>query len=116
MLDPENRLFVSCQAKQDSYLNKPEILIGVAQDVISAGAIGIRAEGIENLKLMHANLRVPIISLIKSEFDDRYVCITRKISKFEELLQVGSEIIAIDGTDRIFDGLSGPRLISIVKE
>ena len=81
----ENRLFVSCQAKVNSHLNKPDILLRIAKDVIFAGAHGIRAEGIENLIVMNESLDVPIISLVKTKFDDGSVCITRKLSLIERL-------------------------------
>lgn len=112
----ENRLFVSCQAKQNSHLNKPDILLGIAKDVISAGAYGIRAEGIENLIVMNEGLDVPIISLVKTKFDDGFVCITRKLTLVDRLVELGSKLIAIDGTNRVHEGLTGPEIISVVKK
>ena len=111
-----NRLFVSCQAKVNSHLNKPDILLRIAKDVIFAGAHGIRAEGIENLIVMNEGLDVPIISLVKTKFDDGSVCITRKLSLIERLVEIGSKLIAIDGTDRVHEGLTGPEIISAVKK
>jgi N-acylglucosamine-6-phosphate 2-epimerase len=97
-------------------LNKPEILLGIAKDVIFAGAFGIRAEGIDNLIVMNEGLDVPVISLIKTKFDDGSVCITRKMIQIEKLTEIGSRLIAIDGTERIQDGLTGPKFISKVKK
>lgn len=112
----KHSFFVSCQAKQNSHLNKPEILLRIAKDVISAGAYGIRAEGIDNLIVMNKGLDVPIISLVKTKFDDGSVCITRKMSQVEKLAEIESKLIAIDGTERIQDGLTGPKFISKIKK
>ena len=112
----QNSLFVSCQAKPKSFMNRPDVLLSIAKDVISAGAFGIRAEGIDNLIGMIESLDVPVISLVKTNFDDGSVCITRKMSQIEKLIQIGSKLIAIDGTERVHEGLTGPKLISMVKK
>lgn len=107
---------MSCQAARNSYLNKPEILLRIAKDVIQAGAFGIRAEGLKNLAIMHKEINVPIITLVKSKFEDGSVCITRNFSQIEELIKLGAKLIAVDGTDRFKDGFKGPKLISYVKK
>ena len=111
----KTRLYVSCQASICSHLNNPELLLCVAKDVVSAGAFGIRAEGISNLKLMHENLKVPIISLVKSKYQDGSVCITRKISQINKLVEVGCKTIAVDGTNRIIDSMTGSMFITFIK-
>lgn len=112
----KNSLFVSCQAKLNSFMNSPDILLRIAKEVISAGAVGIRAEGIDNLIVMNDSLDVPVISLVKTKFDDGSVCITRNMGLIDELVEIESNLIAIDGTERIHDGLTGPKFISLVKE
>lgn len=57
-----------------------------------------------------------MIGLIKSSFPDGTVCITRSFQEVEELIEAGSDIIAIDGTFREHEGMTGPEFIKQVKE
>lgn len=85
----------------------------MAIECCKGGAAGIRAEGFYNLKAVNGSVDVPIIGLIKSQFDDGYVCISRDFSKITELYNLGLRIIAVDGTNRKFMGLSGPEFIQL---
>ena len=79
------------------------------------GAIGIRTQGIEKLKAIKREVDLPIIGLLKSVFEDGTVRITGSFSDVESLLRAGSDIVAIDGTFRIREGMTGPAFIHEVK-
>lgn len=57
------------------------------------------------------NVNLPVIGLIKSQFEDGSVKITGSFKDFENLLKIGCHIIAIDGTFRIREGLTDQNLL-----
>lgn len=109
-------LIVSCQSEGDDPFNKPELLALFAKAAIMGGAKGIRAQGKDNVSLIKSQVDVPVIGLMKSKFDDGYVRITGSYSEVETLLATGCDIIAIDGTFRKRENLSGPQFIEEVKK
>lgn len=112
----KGKLVVSCQAEADSPFNSPE---GVSMFAIAAqqgGAGGIRSEGIEKTKRIKELVDLPIIGLLKDQYADGSVRITRTLQEIEELHKLGIDIIAIDGTFRMVDGYNGPDLIRHCKK
>ncbi len=108
-------IVVSCQAEGDVPFNSPE---GVAMFALSAeigGAAGIRSEGIKKTSMIKEKVKLPIIGLVKSQFDDGFVRITGSFKDAEDLLSIGTDIIAIDGTFRNREGLTGPKFIREIK-
>lgn len=111
-----HKLIVSCQAEGDSPFNTPE---GVANFAITAkmgGAGGIRSEGIAKTKLIRSLINLPLIGLIKDRYTDGSVRITRTFEEAQGILETGIDIIAIDGTSRIVNGLTGPEFISVCRQ
>jgi N-acylglucosamine-6-phosphate 2-epimerase len=108
-------LIVSCQAEGDSPFNSPEGVMMFAKAAIAGGAVGIRSEGIEKTKMILNTLDVPVIGLIKSQFDDGSVRITGSFSDVDDLSSIRCPIIAVDGTFRKRDGLTGPEFIHRIK-
>ncbi len=80
------------------------------------GAKGIRSEGKEKTKMIIENVNLPVIGLIKSQFDDGSVKITGTFEDFEALSKIGCDIIAVDGTFRKREGLTGPEFINHLKK
>lgn len=111
----KNGLIVSCQAEGDSPFNSPEGVTMFAKAAVEGGAVGIRSEGIENIKMILKAVDVPVIGLIKSNFDDGSVRITGSFSDVKDLSFIGCPIIAIDGTFRKREGLAGPEFIRRIK-
>ena len=72
-------LIVSCQPVPGSPLDKPEIVAAMALAAEQAGAVALRIEGVENLRAVRAQVKVPIIGIIKRDLDHalsgRYRCI-----------------------------------------
>jgi N-acylglucosamine-6-phosphate 2-epimerase len=108
-------LIVSCQAEVDSPFNSPEGVTMFAKAAVAGGSVGIRSEGIEKTKMILASINVPVIGLIKSIFADGSVRITGSFSDVDDLSAIECPIIAIDGTFRKRDGLTGPEFIHRIK-
>lgn len=111
----KNGLIVSCQAEEDSPFNSPEGVAMFAKAAEQNGAVAIRSQGIAKTKKIIESVNVPVIGLVKSSFDDGTVCITRGEKDVEELLAVGCKIIAIDGTNRKKNNLTGSEFINHIK-
>jgi len=111
----KKQLIVSCQAEGNDPFNSSEGVTLFAKAAVMGGAAGIRTEGFEKTKMIKENVSVPVIGLIKSYFDDGYVRITGSFKDVEDLLKTNCDIIAIDGTFRKREELTGPEFISKVK-
>ena len=110
-------MIVSCQSEAgDPFDANPEYMGLFAKAAEMGGAVGIRTQGIEKLKAIKRITDLPVIGLIKSLFPDNTVRITGSFKEVEELMAAGSDIIAIDGTFREREGLTGPEFIKVVKE
>jgi N-acylglucosamine-6-phosphate 2-epimerase len=120
MMDPmlqkiKGRLIVSCQAEGDSPFNNPE---GVAAFAISAamgGAAAIRSEGVKKTRRIVESVGLPVIGLKKSLFDDQSVRITGSFEDVWKMIDAGCDMIAIDGTFRERENLTGPEFIQKIK-
>lgn len=104
LLPVKNGLIVSCQVPDDTAINTPEFIAAQALTVLQAGAAGIRAQGISNVKAISAITQVPIIGLVKRYDDTSPVYITPSVSDVIELEKAGATIVAIDATGRLRPG------------
>lgn len=93
-------LIVSCQPVPGSPMDKPDIVAAMAQAAVSAGAVAIRIEGIENLQAVRPLISVPIIGIIKRDLEDSPVRITPFLHDVDALAKAGADIIAFDATFR----------------
>ena len=110
-------MIVSCQAEGDDPFNaNPEYMALFAKAAEMGGAVGIRTQGIEKLKAIKRAVKLPVIGLLKSQFPDGTVRITGSYQEVEQLISAQCDIVAIDGTFREREGLSGPDFIKSVKE
>ncbi len=114
--DLKDGLIVSCQAEGNDPFNSPEGVTLFAKAAEMGGARGIRSEGIEKTKKIIENVNLPVIGLIKSKFDDGSVRITGSFDDFEKLLKIKCDLIAVDGTFRKREGMSGPDFIKELKK
>jgi N-acylglucosamine-6-phosphate 2-epimerase len=105
-------LIVSCQAEGDSPFNNPADVAKFAWTAWKGGAVGIRTEGVAKAAAIRKMVPLPLIGLIKSYFDDGFVRITGSEAEVEALIHSGCDIVAIDGTFRSREGMSGPEFIS----
>lgn len=110
-----NGLVVSCQAEGDDPFNSPEGVSLFARAAIMGGAVAIRTEGKAKTAEIKKHVSVPVIGLIKSYFDDGFVRITGSKQDVLDLIEVKCDIIAIDGTFRVRESLTGPDFIRSIK-
>ncbi len=99
------RLIVSCQAYPGEPMQDPRTMSQVAQAVVRGGAAAVRAQGVDDVRLVSASVEVPVIGLWKD--GDTGVYITPTVRHALAVLEAGADIVAIDGTRRERpDGLS----------
>lgn len=91
-------LIVSCQALKEEPLHSSFIMGRMALAAKMAGAIGIRANGIEDIKAIKKEVDLPIIGIIKKNYDNMKTYITPTEKELKELIEVNIEIIALDAT------------------
>lgn len=94
-------LIVSCQALDTEPLHSPFIMSKMALAAMMGGAVGIRANTVEDIKAIKEEVELPVIGIIKRDYDDSDVYITPTINEVEMLISCGCEIIAMDATNRI---------------
>lgn len=87
----------------------------MAESARQAGAVGIRANGIDDIAAIRAQLQVPIIGLWKD--GEKGVYITPTVEHAIAVARAGADIVALDGTDRPRpDGRSLTEVIAAVHE
>lgn len=94
-------LIVSCQALSTEPLYDPYIMSKMAYAAMIGGAVGIRANTVVDIHEIKKLVNIPIIGIIKKEYDDSDVYITPTEKEVDELVSEGVEIIAVDATKRI---------------
>ncbi len=109
----DTRLIASVQASPGSPLEDPETLLHLAQASIAAGVKVLRLQGVANITHIRKKTRVPVIGLIKREYEGNEPYITASEIEVDELLKTGCEVIALDGTERARpNGQTLPNLIA----
>lgn len=96
----KGKLIISCQALPDEPLHSPFIMGRMALAATQAGASGIRAQSMADILEIKKNTDLPIIGIVKRNYDDSDIYITPTKKEVDELLAVGCEMIALDATDR----------------
>lgn len=110
-------LIVSCQALEDEPLHSSFIMGRMALAALEGGAKGIRANSVEDIKEIKSVVDLPIIGIIKQDYDNSEVYITPTLAEVEALVDVGVDVIAIDGTSSLRpDGRSLAEFYQVVKE
>ncbi len=93
-------LIVSCQALEDEPLHSPIIMSKMAVAAKMGGAVGIRANTVEDINEIRKNVDLPIIGIIKEVYEDSEIYITPTLKETKELLDSSADIIAFDATLR----------------
>lgn len=94
-------LIVSCQALASEPLYDSYIMSKMALAAKLGGAVGIRANTVVDIKAIKEKVDLPLIGIIKQEYDDSDVYITPTMKEVDALAETGCEIIAIDATNRL---------------
>lgn len=96
----KNKLIVSCQALEDEPLHSPFVMGKMASAAKEGGAVAIRAQGVEDIKEIKKTTSLPVVGIIKRNYEDSEIYITPTKKEVDELLTTGCEMIAIDATNR----------------
>jgi N-acylglucosamine-6-phosphate 2-epimerase len=91
-------LVVSCQAYPGEPMRHPMIMAAVAEAALSGGAVGIRAQGLDDITVIRSRTDAPLIGLLK--IDGSRVSITPTVTAAGQVAEAGADIVALDGTTR----------------
>ena len=94
-------LVVSCQALEHEPLHSSYIMGRMAAAAKEGGASGIRANSKEDILELRKTVDLPVIGIVKRDYDDSDVFITATMKEIEELFESGCDMIALDATDRL---------------
>lgn len=94
-------LIVSCQVQHDDPVYSEDFVLKMAKAAEWAGAVGIRANSPEQIRLIKSNIDLPMIGLYKIWHDDTDVFITPTLEAAKQVWEAGAEIIALDCTAQI---------------
>ncbi|MCC0648571.1 N-acetylmannosamine-6-phosphate 2-epimerase [Clostridioides sp. ZZV15-6598] len=102
MLDKvKGRLIVSCQALENEPLHSSFIMGRMARAAQEGGAVGIRAQGVDDIIEIKKVTGLPVIGIIKRNYEDSDIYITPTKKEVDELLTTECEMIALDATNRV---------------
>lgn len=93
-------LVVSCQALPHEPLHSPEIMGRMALAAQEGGAVGIRANSVDDILEIKRRVNLPIIGIIKRDFDNSDIYITPTKEEVKALIEISCDMIAIDATRR----------------
>ena len=94
----KGKLIVSCQALPNEPLHSPFIMGRMALAAKIGGASGIRANTKEDIAEIQTQVDLPIIGIVKRDYEDSEIYITPTMKEIDELMEVKPEIIAMDVT------------------
>lgn len=97
-------LIVSCQALENEPMHSSFIMGRFAKAAEEGGAAGIRANTAEDIAEIKKNTALPVIGIVKRDYEGSEVYITPTMKEVEELIAVGVEIMATDATKRLRPG------------
>lgn len=100
-------LIVSCQALSNEPLHSSFIMGRMALAAAQGGAIGIRANSVEDIREIKKTVDLPIIGIIKRDIPDCAVYITPTMEEVDALVETGVDIIAMDATQNMRPGNEG---------
>lgn len=102
--DLRGKLIVSCQALPHEPLHSSFIMGRMARAAKEGGAFGIRANTKEDIQEIQTQVDLPVIGIVKRDYEDSKVYITPTMKEIDELMEVKPEIIALDATISVRPG------------
>lgn len=109
-------LIVSCQALPDEPLHSSFIMSKMALAAYEGGAVGIRANSKKDIIAIKQEVDLPVIGIVKRDYDHSDVFITATSKEIDELIESQCEVIALDATKQTRPKESLQSLVSYVRE
>lgn len=109
-------LIVSCQALPDEPLHSSWIMGKMALAAKEGGAVGIRANTKADILAIKEEVDLPIIGIVKRDYDNSSVFITATQLEVDELIESGCEVIALDATLRQRPAQDLDTLVKYIRE
>lgn len=100
----KGKLIVSCQALPDEPLHSSYIMGRMSLAAKEGGARGIRANTKEDIAEIKSLVNLPVIGIVKRDYENCKVYITPTMKEVDELMEVKPEIIAMDATASLRPG------------
>lgn len=96
----KGELIVSCQALPEEPLHSSFIMSKMALAAKRGGAKGIRANSKEDIQAIRKEVDLPIVGIVKRDYEDSSVFITATKKEIDELIESECDMIAMDATTR----------------
>ena len=113
-------LIVSCQALEHEplYTKEGGVMPLMAKAAAQSGAVGIRANTVRDITQIKEAVDLPVIGIIKKDYEGTPMYITVTMKEVDELVACGVDILAVQGTSALLrpDGSTAPQFIAAIKE
>ncbi|MCX7796479.1 MAG: N-acetylmannosamine-6-phosphate 2-epimerase [bacterium] len=110
-------LIVSCQAYPGDAMYGSSVMSAFARASFEAGAVGIRANGVSDIKAIKGTVPLPVIGIYKENISGYGPYITPTLKHVEIVISAGADIVAVDATKRLHpEGLMGDEFIKEIKK
>lgn len=93
-------LVVSCQALEHEPLHSSYIMSKMALAAYEGGAKGIRANSKADILAIKQEVSLPVIGIVKRDYENSPVFITATEREVDELVESGCDMVAMDATLR----------------
>ena len=99
----KGKMIISCQAVEGEplYVEEKSIMYLMARAAKMAGTPAIRTSSIRDVVAIKEETGLPVIGLIKIQYDGFESYITPTMKEVDELVAVGSDVVALDCTHRV---------------
>ena len=111
----KGNLIVSCQVFDDEPLNNTIAIGLVAKSVVEGGAKALRLCQKDHIRQIMTITDLPMMGLIKQEYDNSEVFITPTFKEVDDLIEIGIKCIATDATNRKRPKQSLEEIISYIR-
>ena len=111
-------LIVSCQALEHEplYTKEGGIMPLMAKAAAQSGAVGIRANTVRDITQIKEVVDLPVIGIIKKDYEGTPMYITVTMKEVDELVACGVDILAVQGTSALRpDGSTAAQFIEAIK-